>query len=82
MILTLTRIFRWVENRLDKGGWMRRAYLVVAISTTWKFVLWAMSFAASSPRPGSDVAMIIGAIGVPLSAMTGHAFTSYLASRK
>jgi len=48
----------------------------------WKFALWAMAFGETSPRVGSDVAMIIGAIGVPLSAVTGFAFQNYLTSRK
>jgi len=48
----------------------------------WKFGLCAMAFGETSPRVGSDVAMIIGAIGVPLSAVTGFAFQNYLTSRK
>lgn len=78
----LTLIFLWLEARLDEGGWVRRAYLVAATGMTWNFVLWAMKFAETSPRTGGDVAMVIGAIGVPLSAVTGFAFQNYLTSRK
>jgi hypothetical protein len=78
----MTRLFEWLETRLDEGGWVRRAYLVAATVMSWKFILWAMAFAETSPRPGTDVAMIVGAIGVPLSAVTGFAFTAYLNSRK
>jgi hypothetical protein len=78
----ITGFFSWVETRLDEGGWIRRAYLVAATAMTWNFVLWAMKFAEVSPRPGGDVAMVIGAIGVPLSAVTGFAFQNYLTSRK
>lgn len=77
----MTGAFEWVETRLDSGGWVRRIYLFVAGGMTWKFMLWAMDFAVHSPRPGSDVAMIVGAIGVPLSAVTGFAFNHYLQSR-
>lgn len=78
----ITRFFAWLETRLDAGGWVRRAYLVVATGMTWRFVEWAMVFAEKSVRPGGDVAMIIGAIGVPLSAITAFAFQNYLTSRK
>ena len=78
----ITRAFEWVETRLDEGGWVRRSYLVIATLMTWNFVIWAQHFAMESARPGADVAMIIGAIGVPLSAVTGFAFSSYLDSRR
>ena len=78
----MTKVFEWLETRLDEGGWVRRIYLIAATVMAWKFALWAMAFGETSPRSGSDVAMIIGAIGVPLSAVTGFAFQNYLASRK
>lgn len=78
----LTNLFEWLETRLDDGGWVRRSYLVVATGMTWRFVEWSMVFAEKSARPGADVAMIIGAIGVPLSAITTFAFSEYLKSRK
>jgi len=77
-----TKAFIWLETRMDDGGWVRRAYLVIATGMTWNFVQWAMKFSEVSARPGGDVAMIIGAIGVPLSAVTGFAFSSYLKSRE
>lgn len=77
----MTKLFEWLEVRLDEGGWVRRAYLVAATVMVWKFMLWAMGFAETSPRIGSDVAMILTAIGVPLSSVTGFAFSQYLKSR-
>ena len=77
----ITDWFKWIETRLDDGGWVRRFYLVLATAMTWKYVLWAMDFATASPRPGSDVAMIIGAIGVPIAAVQTFAFNAYLKSR-
>jgi hypothetical protein len=73
--------FYWLETRLDAGGWVRRAYLVLATVMVWKFMLWAMHFAETSARGGQDVALIIGAIGVPISTVTGFAFSNYLTSR-
>lgn len=78
----VTDLVTWIETRLDEGGWVRRGYLVVATLMTWNFVIWAQQFAMTSLRPGGDIAMIIGAIGVPLSAVTGFAFSHYLESRK
>lgn len=77
----INKIFDWVEFRLDQG-WTRRAYLFVSIVTTLQMVFWAQDFAVTSPRTGADIAMIIGAIGVPLSTLTGFAFSNYLTSRK
>lgn len=78
----ITKLFVWVETRFDEGGWVRRAYLAVAALMTWNFIIWAQGFAMTSTRPGGDVAMIVGAIGVPLSAVTGFAFNAYLESRR
>ena len=78
----ITRLFIWIETRFDDGGWMRKAYLALASLMTWNFVIWSQNFAMTSPRPGADIAMIIGAIGVPLSAVTGFAFREYLESRR
>lgn len=78
----IDKFFLWVEQRLDEGGWVRRSYLFIATGMTWRFTEWAMNFSMSSPRPGADVSMIIAAIGVPLSAVTGFAFTAYLESRR
>lgn len=77
----ITFAFEWLEKRLDDGGWVRRAYLVLATAMTWKYVLWAMEFAVQSPRDASGVAMIITAIGVPVAAVQTFAFNAYLKSR-
>ena len=70
------RVFALVE----KTRVTRYVYVWVAAVMSWKFVLWAWHFAESSTRSGADVAMIIGAIGVPLSAFTGFAYKGYLDS--
>jgi len=74
--------FVWIETRMDAGGWVRRGCLCGAFGMTGWFMLWAMKFAELSARTGGDIALIIGAIGVPLSAVTGFAFRDYLDSRK
>lgn len=78
----MTKFFEWIETRLDSGGWVRRTYLVFATFLTWKVVMWSMSFAEASKLAGSDIAMILGAVGVPIAAVQKYAFDSYLDSRK
>jgi len=78
----ITEAIIWIETRLDSGGWVRRIYLVVATVMAWVFMRWAMAFAETSARPGSDVAMIIAAIGAVVAPITAFAFSNYLTSRK
>ena len=76
--LGVLRLFALIE----KTRITRYAYTWAATVMSWKFILWAWHFAETSARPGSDVALIIGAIGVPLSAVTTMAFKGYLDSSK
>ena len=78
----ITKAFEWIEYRLDVGGWVRKSYLAIAIVMTAQFIFWGQRFAMESPRSGADIAMILAALGVPLSALTGFAFNSYLESRR
>jgi Mn2+/Fe2+ NRAMP family transporter len=77
----LIKICEVIETRLDAGGWVRRVYLFLATVMVWKFMLWAMHFAETSPRTGPDVAMIIAAIGAVVAPVTAFAFSNYLTSR-
>ena len=64
----INQVFIWLETRLDEGGWVRRAYLVVATLMLWRVTDWAMAFAQSSKLTGGDIGIIIGAVSVPASA--------------
>jgi hypothetical protein len=77
----LNPTFDWIETRLDKGAWFRRGYVIAATILTWQVTLWAMRFAESSTRPGSDVALIIGAVVAAPGAVATFAFGQYLNSR-
>lgn len=78
----ITNFFKWLETRLDEGGWVRRAYLVLATAMTWKVVIWAMEYAdKNSARPGADVALVIGAVAAIVAAVQTFAFNAYLKSR-
>ena len=74
--LGFIRLFSLIE----KTRVTRYVYVWAAAVMSWKFVGWAWRFAETSTRTGSDIALIIGAIGVPLSAFTGFAFKHYLES--
>ena len=43
---------------------------------------WSYVFVTTSPRNGTEVALILGALGAPLSALMGFMFNSYKDSRK
>ena len=77
----MTRLFQWIEERLDKGAWFRRAYLCLAIWMNVRAMLWATDFASTSVRPGMEVAAIIAAIAAIPGAVMAHAFQVYLTSR-
>lgn len=77
----ITSAFLWVEERLDGGAWFRRAYLFLAMWMNTKTLLWALDFASASPRPGLEVAAIVGAVAAIPGAVMAHAFQVYLASR-
>lgn len=72
-----TKTWNFIDDRdIDKH--------VVSLSVmlgTWKITSWAMTFASLSPRPGLEVAAIIGAVMVPYSALQTLAISSYFKSR-
>lgn len=73
-----TDLWDWIDNR----GVVRRLMVLGTFLLNGHFVLWAMKFSETSGRVGADIALIIGAIGVPMSALAGVMFNTYSASRK
>lgn len=78
----LTNAFRWLETRLDEGGWVRRAYLLAATVMTWRVTEWAMGYVTTSKLPGLEQAAVIAAVTAPSAAVAKFAFDAYLDSRK
>ena len=74
-------IFEWIEERMDKGAWFRRAYLALAMWMNVRAMLWATEFASSSLKPGLEIAAIIAAVAAIPGAVMAHAFQVYLTSR-
>lgn len=78
----MTKLFEWLEERLERGAWFRRIYVVVATVLTWRVTEWAFGYAATSKLPGIEQAAVIGAVTLPVSVVAKFAFEGYLASRK
>ena len=66
---------------IDRHLVVRRLTLAWMCGITSWAMLWTMDFAAASPRSGIDVAAIIGAIWVPLSALQGAVIAFYNSAR-
>lgn len=78
MMKAITAFWDWVDTRAV----VRRVMtLGTFVMTVW-VIQWAMVFAMSSPRSGADVAMILGAIMVPLNALQGFMFAAYAKGRE
>lgn len=77
----LTRLFEWVEARLDKGAWFRRIYLIYATVQQKVAMDWAMAFATASTLSGTDRALVIGAVVTVATALMAHGFKVYIDSR-
>lgn len=78
----LTRLFQWVETRLEEGAWFRRLYVVAATVLIWRTTVWAMGFAEANASRGLDVAAIIAAVSAVPGAVVTFAFQQYLNTRK
>lgn len=78
----ITAIILWIEERLDKGAWFRRFYVIAATCLTWSVTVWAMRYAeVNAARPGIDVAAVIGAVSAVPGAVVAFAFQQYMTSR-
>ena len=74
----LARFWHWIDHRnIDL-----HAVLFVTLWLTWDVIRWALDFGLHSPRPGLEVAAIIGAILTPWGAMQAAMFAFYANARK
>lgn len=67
---------------IDKRMIVRRVMTLGTFALCVKYTLWAFGYAETSDRDGNEVAMILGAIGGPLSLLMGYLFAAYKDSRK
>lgn len=73
----MSAFWDWV----DKRAIVRRVMTIGTFCMTMWVIWWAMGFASTSPRTGGEVAMIIGAIMVPVNTLQGYLFSSYSRGR-
>jgi hypothetical protein len=74
----MSAFWDWIDNRLV----IRRLMTIGTFIMTMWVIGWSMSFASTSPRAGSDVALIIGAILAPVNALLGYLFGAYSRGRE
>jgi hypothetical protein len=81
----LTQIFVWIEERLDKGAWARRAYVVIATCFTWNVMAWSEHYAEVAlvaKMDGLSTAAVIAAVSATAGVIQTFAFKHYLDSRE
>lgn len=66
-----------VMDVVDRRQLLRRGAFVWMLYLTTKVTIWTTDFAWQSSRPGLEVAAIIGAIWMPLTALQGALFKFY-----
>lgn len=66
---------------LDRHFVVRRLALLVLLALTWRGFEWAMSYAATSPRTGVDLAAVIAAVTAPLAWLQKTVVELYNAAR-
>lgn len=78
--MTLDRFLVWADKRHFVS--VRAAVLYVTLWMTWRAFTWAAEFAyAITGRPGLDIAAIIGAVTVPITALQGFVFKWYMEAK-
>lgn len=73
----MSAFWDWV----DKRAVVRRVMTLGTFAMTMWTIWWAMWFAMESTRSGADVAMIIGAVMVPVNSLQGYIFGAYAKGR-
>lgn len=68
-------------DALNKHMLIRRFALLFVLGLTAYAYRWGFDFATLSPRPGGDIAMILGAILGPLTTLQGFIFKFYSEAR-
>lgn len=80
----MTKLFEWIETRLDKGAWFRRILAVVTVFLVFRMTYWATEYAEKALLAKVsllDGAAIITAVaGIPVALLT-LIFNKYVDSR-
>ena len=73
--------FVQLYDALDDRDWDKHLIAVLTMCVSYKVLMWSIGFAGSSPRPGIDIAAILGAINAPLMAVQAAVLKFYIESR-
>lgn len=80
----LTKIFIWVENRLNQG-WVSRGLLLAQFYLAFKLTSWAMSYAVIAINKDADLigtSAVIAAVAAAPQALLMLATNAYINARK
>lgn len=70
-----------LENLFSKQFLVRRMTMIWMMVMTTIIIKWVISFATTSPRSGTEIAMILGAILTPWATLQGFVFKFYNEAR-
>lgn len=73
----LTAFWDFVDSRAI----VRRVMTLGTFALTVHVIVWAVWFATTSPRTGAEIAVIIGAVMVPVNVLQGYMFARYSQAR-
>ncbi len=71
-----------IAKLIEEYQLIRRLMLFWMAGMTTYALHWTLSFASGSPRPGMEVAAILGAVWGPMTALQGFVFAAYNSARK
>lgn len=80
------RLCNWFSNAPDRFlAWLERKNfisvhaltLMVTIWMTWHAFIWASNFALTTTRDGNEIAIIITAVLLPITALQAFSFSLY-----
>jgi hypothetical protein len=79
MGVTVGKILKWIDGRHFVS--VRSATLAVTIWMTWRVTVWAFEYARlalAAEANGVETAAVLGAVTIPLAALQGFAFNTYM----
>lgn len=72
------RFWDWIDSRYI----VRRVVLFITVWMTWEAFWWGTSFVyKTSLTSGTDIALVIAAVTVPITALQKFAFDTYTSGR-
>ena len=73
---------QWFFDIIDNRKIIRRFVFIWVLWMTERTIIWSLAFAQNSPRPATEIALIIGTVFVPLNLLLGYVWKGYDSSRQ